>query len=261
MLNDCATDREEMCHTLPDCNICDAHSGSHPFAGGCLHTRVSCKPLPPLQSLTATHVLTFLQGVKHREGSWRAWRLSGALLELSAWSSRQQPCLRHHLAARSNSTQEDVLARLQQQLETRCKARRAAVEASRRRHKRQQADDAGWANSDDDMPAASHDTQADSLKISAGQGGLVWCVLLLGVSGMLFIDDRLLVTSGLAAAGLLAAAVSRGLLLPDEASIQQLGRMLHAGGMRANLVSGTPCHLWAVVLSQQVSTGGRERNS
>lgn len=190
------------------------------------------------------------QGTKVREDVWRAWRLSGALLELTAWSSRQSPCLYHHLVAASSTSssspdEQQVLSQLQQQLQTRRKARQAAVEALQRRRKRQQR--GGGSSSDDldnDSPAGGSGVgggsgSAVSWEFSAWQGCVVWGVVLAAAVGWSCARSSLVFTAPLVAAAAAVYAVASGVLLPSEAAVQQLAQVLDANGMQAALVSDT----------------------
>ena len=129
-----------------------------------------------------------------------------------------------------------MLAQLQQQLQTRRKARQAAVDAARRRAQKRQG--SGSASDAGSGATADEEGQHAGASAAAGQGSaIVWCVLLVGVAGVFLLGrDSLFVAAGLGSAFVVVYGISKGLLLPDEASIQQLGRVLEGGGVSANLV-------------------------
>lgn len=175
-----------------------------------------------------------MQGTKHIEGAWRAWRLSGALLELSAWISQQPPCLYRHMAS-SNSSEEEVLAQLQQLLQTRRKARKEAVASLQRRQRRQQKHSKAKVDSSaqDDVMT---EPDSGSVQLSTWQGRVLWGVVLVVAVGFAFGSERMLLAP-LGAACLALYCTRTGLLLPNEAAVQQLGRILDAGGLQASMVS------------------------
>lgn len=179
-----------------------------------------------------------VQGTKHREGAWRGWRLSGALLEFSAWSSRQLPCLQHHVAG-SSSTEQDTLAQLQQQLHIRRKARQAAVEAAQRRQKRKDATSGSNRDSAEGF-AHQHLKGAGEAVGSSWQGRVVWVTVLLLVGQWCVFQRKGLVIAPITAAAAVVYGVSRGLLLPDEAAVQQLAAVFDANQGPAVAVSGWP---------------------
>jgi Flp pilus assembly protein TadB len=197
--------------------------------------------------MRAAAAAVLAQGTKHREGAWRAWRLSGALLEFSAWSSRQSPCLRHHLSI-SARTEQDALAQLQQQLHVRRKARQAALDEERRRRKRSRGQD---SNSDDDADAAAgydYDQRPGSysVELSWDNGAQLWGFVLLFVAAWLLAceEHRLLLVAPVAAAGAVVYCIGSGVLLPNEAAVQQLARIFDQDGFTPHLVSVAV--LWAV---------------
>lgn len=190
---------------------------------------------------TNPHVQMRAQGKKHRDSTWRAWRLSGALLEFSAWSSRQAPCLQRHMSD-STSTEQDVLAQLQQQLSIRRKARQAALESAQRRQKRVRN---GESSTDQDSAAAAGWDQlqaadADSL---SWQGCALWGSVLVIVAGWCLSWQKALRFAPVIAAAAVVYGVSRGLLLPDEAAVQQLAAVFGADGTSATVVSYLSCML------------------
>jgi hypothetical protein len=190
-----------------------------------------CAPVP----VASFGTVASMQGTKHREGEWRGWRLSGALLELSAWSSRQSPCLQHHVAD-SSSTEQEVLAQLQQQLHIRRKARQAAVEAAQRRQKRKDAGSSSNADSAEG-PADQHLKGAGGVLGSSWQGRVVWVIVLMVVGQWCIFQRTALLIAPIAAAAAVVYGVSRGLLLPDEAAVQQLAAVLDANQGLAAAVS------------------------
>lgn len=179
----------------------------------------------------------FGQGTKHREGAWRAWRLSGALLEFSAWSSRQSPCLQHHLSS-SARTEQDTLAQLQQQLHVRRKARQAAVEEERRRRKRSRGQD---SSGDDSADAAGYDygQRPGGYSGCSWQGCALWGCVLVVVAGWCVGRKGVLLLAPVVAAGAAVYCISSGVLLPNEAAVQQLARVFDEDGSAAILVRVT----------------------
>lgn len=204
--------------------------------------------------LSCVHIFgrLFGQGTKHREGAWRAWRLSGALLEFSAWSSRQSPCLQHHLSS-SACTEQDALAQLQQQLHVRRKARQAAVEEERRRRKRSRGQD---SSGDDSADAAGYDfgQRPGGYSGRSWQGCVLWSCVLVVVAGWCVGRKGVLLLAPVAAAGAAVYCISSGVLLPNEAAVQQLARVFDEDGSAAILVRVTH---WAWVgrhwLTRQVT--------
>lgn len=174
-----------------------------------------------------------VQGTKHREGAWRAWRLSGALLEFSAWSSRQSPCLQHHLSS-SARTEQDALAQLQQQLHVRRKARQAAVEEERRRRKRSGGQD---SSDDDSADAAGYDygQRPGGHSGRSWQGYVLWGCVLVCVTGWCMWRKWVLLLP-VAAVAATVYCISSGVMLPNEAAVQQLARVFDEDGSTAILV-------------------------
>jgi hypothetical protein len=155
---------------------------------------------------------------------------------LSAWSSRQSPCLQHHVAD-SSSTEQDILRQLQQQLHIRRKARQAAVEAAQRRQKRK---DTGSSNADSAEDSADqHSKGAGKLFGSSWQGLVVWATVLLVVGQWCVFQRKTLLIVPVVAAAATVYGVSRGLLLPNEAAVQQLAAVLDANQGVAAAVSVT----------------------
>lgn len=205
-----------------------------------IHIRTGCtKPCHLRERRSRVVVPVFLpliamQGTKHREGFWRAWRLSGALLEFSSWSSRQAPCFQHHLV-NSTSTAQEVAAQLQQQLLIRRKARQAALEAEQRRKNRKGQPTSATDTLDNDRARGEGGYEAGS----TWQGFAVWASVLVIVAGYSITRTRVVTVAPLVAAAGVVCYISNGVLLPDEAYVQHLASVFDADGMHAVLVR--PC--------------------
>lgn len=156
------------------------------------------------------------------------------LLELSAWSGRQSPCIQHQLHSSSNNiTEQQVLLQAQQQLLTRRKARKAAVELMQRRTKHQGKAESSSSIDDSSFPTSYTSLGAD-WEVQTLRSCVMWAMVLLlvclwGVSSHW----------GLAVPVVLVVVclTADQMLLPSEAAVQRLASILDANGMAATLVS------------------------
>jgi hypothetical protein len=193
-----------------------------------------------LLTFCCTALMQLLQGTKYKEGTWRAYRVSGLLLELSAWTAQQQPCLQHHLS--EGASEDKVLRQLQQTLQTRRKARQAALKAAYGPSAEHAASGADAAGSGTAAAGDAGEGAAERGFTAAGGtsvGGAMWSAVLVSVATWtLHRKCRGVVAVTLLSAAAVVYSIGKGQLLADEASLQQLARLLEANSTAAILVRG-----------------------
>lgn len=196
-----------------------------------------CSPLPPLHTTLVCTSAPTSQGHKHVPGSWRAWRISGVLLELSAWSATQPHCLVHHATNCSGTTESvgraeaatpaEALARLRQQLDVRQRARQQAIQDQQRRQQRAAGKQQGSTTSNN---AASDASNVSFAAADRAQTGAVWLTLLLAASWLLLHDVQLVALAAVAGAGF-------WWLLQSDGAVAALAAQLAGNSVQSALVS------------------------
>lgn len=143
-----------------------------------------------------------------------------------------------------------TLAKVQQQLDVRRRARLEVIKTQRRKAANK-TDSMSDEPEEQDLGSTERSTVSDTV-----QAPVVWLVLLV-LASWLMMRDQLLVIVAAGSSCLALYGLGYGLLLPTEASVQQLAVLLSGQSMTAGLVSSWDGGLGALVLGFMEDTSGQ----